>query len=71
MQAENPADPSLGYREFASHVIDAAPTTRGAKKFPQAASCKMSLSSVRSEIARRNRWCSFSKSFIRRAWSVL
>jgi hypothetical protein len=32
MLAENPADPSLGYQEFASHVIDAAPTARGAQK---------------------------------------
>jgi hypothetical protein len=34
-------------------MIDTAPSARGAQKFPRAASCRISLSSVRSDIARR------------------
>ena len=67
MLPEHAADPSLGHRHHHSDVIDTAPSARGAQKFPRAASCNISLSSVRSEIARRSRTFSFSRSFIRRA----
>ncbi len=67
MLAKHQANPALRYRQFASHMIDATPSPRGAQKFPRAASCNISLSSVRSQIARRSRRFSFSRSFIRRA----
>src|SRR5690606_3480361 len=67
---EHAADPPLGHRHHASDVIDAAPPTRGAQKFPRAASWRISLSSVRSDTARRSRAFSFSRSFIWRAWST-
>src|SRR3546814_7880128 len=70
MLAKHPAYPPLGYRQFATHMIDAAPPARRAQKFPRAASCRINLSSVRSEIARLSRRFSFSRSFMRRAWSV-
>ena len=65
--AEHAAHPPLGYIQHVPDMIDAAPAPCGAQKFPFAASCKISLSSVRSEIARRSRAFSFSRSFIRRA----
>lgn len=65
--AEHPADPAFGYCQLASDMINAAPSPRRAQKFPRAASWRISLSSVRSEIARRSRVFSFSRSFIRRA----
>src|SRR5690606_22044433 len=68
--SEHAAEPPLGHRHHRPDVVDTAPAARGAQKFPRAASCRISLSSVRSEIARRSRWFSFSRSFIRRAWSV-
>jgi putative transposase len=58
------------YCQLALDMIDAAPSPRGAQKFPRAASWRINLSSVRSEIARRSRPFSFSRSFSRRAWSV-
>ena len=70
MLASHPADPPFGYCQLASHMIDAAPSPRRAQKFPRAASCRINLSSVRSEIARRSRRFSFSRAFIRRAWSA-
>src|SRR3546814_8655004 len=62
MLPEHAADPSLGHRHHHSDVIDTAPSARGAQKFPRAASCNISLSSVRSEIARRSRTFSDRKS---------
>src|SRR3546814_8113088 len=62
MLPEHAADPPLGHRHHRSDVIDTAPSARGAQKFPRAASCNISLSSVRSDIARRSRWFSFSRS---------
>lgn len=60
MLTQHPADPSLGLRKLLSNMIDAAPSPRGAQKFPRAASRNISLSNVRSEIARRSRRFSFS-----------
>ncbi len=68
--AEHTAQPPLGHRHHRSDVVDIAPPPRGARKFPRTASCRISLSSVRSDIARRSRAFFFSRSFIRRAWSV-
>jgi hypothetical protein len=70
MLAQHSADPSLGHQKLSLHMIDTASSPRRAPKFSRSASCKISLSSVRSEIARRSRRFSFSRSFIRRAWSV-
>src|SRR3546814_2485688 len=70
MLPEHAADPSLGHRHHHSDVIDTAPSARGAQKFPRAASCRISLSSARSEIARRSRAFTFSRPFIRRASSA-
>ena len=50
--AKHAAHASLGHRELSLQLVDAALTPRGAWKFPRAASCRMSLSSVRSKIAR-------------------
>src|SRR3546814_10913782 len=61
MLPEHAADPPLGHRHHRSDVIDTAPSARGAQKFPRAASCNISLSSVRSDIARRSRWFSRSE----------
>ena len=46
-------------------VIDASTTAGGAQKFPDAASRRISFSSVRSERAFRSRSFSFSNSFMR------
>ena len=67
---KNPARPSLRHTKPVAHVIHAATTTRSAQKFPDAASFRISLSSVRSATALRS--CAFSRSscFRRRAWSI-
>lgn len=67
MLAEHAAYPPLGHIQHRPHLVDAASAPCGAQKFPFAASCRISLSNVRSEIARRSRRFSFSRSFIRRA----
>jgi hypothetical protein len=38
MLAEHPANPSFGYRKLAPQLVNAAPSPRGAQKFPRAAS---------------------------------
>ena len=55
MLPEHAAYPPFGRRQHPPHMIDAPTPSRGAQKFPRAASCRISLSSVRSETARRNR----------------
>ena len=68
MLPEHAAHPPLGDNHHSSDVIDTAPTPCGAQKFvhahvlrlPRAASCSISLSSVRSDTARRSRWFSSS-----------
>ncbi len=64
--AQHAAHPPVGYIQYLPDLVDAASTPCGAQKFSLAASCRMSLSSVRSEIARRSRKFSF-RSFMRRA----
>ena len=64
---EYTADPSLRNLQSEPDMVDAGTATRGAYQFPEAASFRISLSSVRSDTARRNRAFSFSSSFMRRA----
>ena len=59
------AGAALGYAKLLAHVVDAFAAARRAQKFPRAASVRMSLSSVRSDTARRSRWFSFSSSLSR------
>jgi len=66
MLPERPAGPALGHLHRLHNVLDTGAAARGAQKFPRAASCRISLSSVRSAIALRSRWFSTSRSFIRR-----
>src|SRR5262245_18431672 len=46
---------TLGDMQLRSDLLNAVTATRGALKFPRAASCSMSLSSVKPEIALRSR----------------
>ena len=62
--------PSFGQFQLRSNMADAGTATRGAQKFPFAASARIILSSVRSETARRSRAFSASSSFIRFTRSV-
>ena len=59
------AGTTLRHIQLLPYMIDALATTRKAQKFPLAASVNMSLSNVRSDTARRNRWFTFSSSFRR------
>ena len=63
--SEHTTDPSLGQLQPGSNMVDAGTATRGAQKFPFAASARIILSKVRSETARRSRAFSASSSFIR------
>ena len=65
MLPKHTADPSLGQFQTGSNMVDAGSATRGAQKFPFAASARIILSKVRSETARRSRAFSASRSFIR------
>ncbi len=47
--AQYPANTTLRNLHLNTHMIDASTAARGAQKFPEAASLKISLSSVRSE----------------------
>jgi hypothetical protein len=51
-------------------LLDTGAATPGASKSPRAASCRMSLSSVRSAIALRRRVFSVSSSFMRLTCSI-
>jgi hypothetical protein len=65
MLPQHAACQPLGHVELRHDVIDAAATAGGAQKFPEAASRRISFSSVRSETALRSRSFSFSRSFSR------
>ena len=65
MLAERRTGATLGNRQHAANMLDAGTATRGAQQFPRAASCRISLSSVRSDTARRSRVFSVSRSFSR------
>ena len=56
--------------ELLPDMLDASTAAGGAQKFPDAASRKISFSSVRSETAFRSRSFSFSSSFSRFTWSA-
>lgn len=70
MLRQNPACQSLRNMELQHDMLDTATPPGGAQKFPEAASLRMSFSSVRSETALRNRSFSFSRSFKRFTWSL-
>ena len=55
---------ALGDVQHGPDVLDTGAPTRGAQKFPRAASCRISLSRVRSATALRRRWFSVSSSFM-------
>jgi uncharacterized protein (DUF1501 family) len=65
MLAQNQASEPLGDTVFDDNMIHAGAATRGAQKFPEAASFRVSFSSVKSETARRSRVFSASSSFSR------
>ena len=69
MLTENTAGEALRHAMLGNDLIDAGTATRGAQKFPEAASFRISFSSVRSETARRSRVFSASSSFNRLTWS--
>ena len=69
MLTERPAGATLGDSPHRPDVLDTGALTRRAQKFPRAASCRISLSSVRSAMALRRRWFSVSSSFMRLIWS--
>ena len=66
MLSERPTGAALGNGHRPHNVLDTGAPARGAQKFPRDASCRISLSRVRSAIAFRSRWFSVSRSFIRR-----
>src|SRR5690606_23569067 len=78
MLPKHEAYPALRHalRQNRANMVDAGTATRGAQKFcircpsgPEAASFRISFSSVRSETALRSRSFSFSSSFSRFTWS--
>ena len=65
MLSECLAGTALRDTQLLSDMLDAKTVTCGAQKFPRAASCKITLSSVRSDTARRRRAFSVSSSLKR------
>jgi hypothetical protein len=61
--AQDTANTTLRNLQFAADEVDASATTRGAQKFPRAASERISLSNVKSDTARRSRSLSFWSRF--------
>ena len=59
------AGTALRDAQFISDMLDTETAARGAQKFPRTASCKMTLSRVRSDTARRRRAFSVSSSLRR------
>ena len=68
--AEDTASETLRHAELLHDVIDTCTATGGAQKFPEAASLRISFSSVRSDTALRSRSFSFSSSFRRFTWCL-
>lgn len=62
---QHTADPPLRHLQSKPDMVNAGTATRGAYQFPEAASFRISLSSVRSATARRSRAFSASSSFSR------
>jgi hypothetical protein len=67
---QHPAGPAFRYAKRRRDVPDAGAAAGGAQSFPEAASFRISLSSVSSATAFRSRAFSRSSSFSRRAWSL-
>src|SRR3546814_18412647 len=67
---EHAAHPPLGDVQHLFHLVDAAPPPCGSQNFPRAASCRIRLSSVITEIARRSRRFPFLNSLLRRSWTL-
>lgn len=65
MLAQDTAGEALRYTVLDHDVIDTSPAASRAQKFPDAASFRISFSSVKSEIARRRRRFSISEDFNR------
>ena len=63
--AQNPAGEAFRHPVLRHHMVYTGAATRGAQKFPEAASFRISFSSVRSDTARRSRVFSASSSFSR------
>ena len=70
MLTEHPAGEPFGDPELLPDMIDTTTAPGGAQKFPEAASLRISFSSVRSDTAFRSRSFSFSSSFRRFTWFV-
>src|SRR3954467_2285599 len=62
---ERLAGAALGDAHRVHDGLDTGAPTRGAQKFPRAASCRISFSSVRSAMAFLRRWFSVSSAFMR------
>ena len=62
MLAKNPTRKALGDTMLGNDMIHAGTAAGGAYQFPEAASLRISFSSVKSETARRN--CLFSDSSV-------
>ena len=69
MLPEHPTGEPLGHAMLGDDMLHTGAATCGAQKFPEAASLRISFSSVRSETARRRRRFSASSSFRRLTWS--
>src|SRR5918997_1210048 len=66
---QHPAGKPLRDAQPCRDMLDAGPTTRGAQKLPDAASLRITFSSVRSATAWRRRAFSASSCFSRFTWS--
>ena len=70
MLPERAAGKPFGNPELLPDALDAGSTAGGAYQFPEAASFRISFSSVRSDTALRRRAFSASRSFSRLTWSL-
>ena len=70
MLIQHPKGASFRYAQPSSDTLG-NPTTRGAQKFPSAASVRISLSNVKSDTTRRKRSFSLCNRFNSLSWSVL
>src|SRR3954464_228073 len=68
MLAKNPTRKALGDAMLGNNMIHAGTAAGGAYQFPEAASLRISFSSVKSETARRNCLFSVSSSLSRLTW---
>ena len=66
---QDPAGAALRHPELGADLADGLAAAFGADQFPRSVSCRISLSSVRSDTAFLNRAFSYSSSFSRFTWS--